>query len=172
MALLAAACWTGAAVGKGGMPAGGVSPRAARVVLQGSGLGPVRLGTAQRPVTARLSSLLGHPTAYPPAGCVGGYRDVEWSDLIVQFKRGRLAGYRYWVTRPHQAVTPKLSTATGITLGSTFAAVKSAYPHLTQTGTDFWSADGLTFGVTSSQYPSPSSAPVYEIKVNACPAAL
>lgn len=132
----------------------------------------MRLGAAQRPATAQLSSLLGRPTAYPPAGCVGGYRNVEWSDLIVQFKRGRLAGYRFWVTRPNEEVKPRLSTATGITLGSTFAAVKSAYPHLVQTGTDFWSAQGLTFGLRSSQYPSPPSAPVYEIKVDACPAAI
>lgn len=149
-----------------------LSAAEARVILQGSGLGPVRIGAAQRSATDWLTSALGRPTAHPPAGCVGDYRNVEWGDLIVQFKRGRFAGYRFWVTEPDRAVTPKLSTAAGITLGSTFAEVKSAYPHLTQTGTDFWSASGLTFGLRNSKYPSPPSAPVYEIKVNACPAAL
>jgi len=163
-------------------PAGATPARQGRVVLSGSGLGPVKLGAGQRAATARLVTLLGRPTAYPPPGCVGGYRNVEWHDLIVQFKQGRFAGYRYWYTQlsqgvtsqgvPHEPGTPTLFTGKGVTLGSTFGAVKRAYPHLTQTGTDFWSSGGLTFAVVAAQYPAPPSAPVYEIKVNACPAAL
>jgi len=181
-AVLCAAAALGSAAGPVATAAGAASQGPGRVVLSGSGLGPVKLGTSQRAATARLTALLGRPTAYPPSGCVGGYRNVEWRDLIVQFKSSRFAGYRYWYTQlsqgatpeavPHQAGTPTLFTSTGITLGSTFAAVKRAYPHLTQTGTDFWSAGDLTFAVIASQYPSPPSAPVYEIKVDACPAAV
>ena len=163
-------------------PASAAPARQGRVVLSGSGLGPVKLGAGQRAATARLVTLLGRPTTYPPPDCVGGYRNVEWRDLIVQFKQGRFAGYRYWYTQlsqgvtsqgvPHEPGTPTLFTGKGVTLGSTFGAVKRAYPHLTQTGTDFWSSGGLTFAVFAAQYPAPSSAPIYEIKVNACPAAL
>ena len=170
--LSVALCSAAISAAAGPVLAGAASPRESRVVLQGSALGPVRLGTTQRSATTKLTLLLGHPTGYLPPGCVGGYRNVEWSDLIAQFKQGRLVGYRYWITKPNQKVTPRLFTAAGITLGSTFAAVKRAYPHLTQTGTDFWNSGGLTFGLASSRYPSPPSAPVYEIKVNACPAAL
>ncbi len=142
----------------------------------------MKLGARESAATARLTRLLGRPTAFPPADCAGGYRNVEWHDLIVQFKRGRFAGYRYWFTElnhaatngsvPRQVGTPALSTAAGITLGSTLGQVRRAYPKLSASGTDFYRAGALTFGVAATRYPPPSASLVYEIKVNACPAAL
>ena len=131
----------------------------------------MRIGTSERAATQALSADLGTPSGRPASGCRGPYRDVEWHDLIVQFEDGRFTGYRYWVSQPHMAVDPRLRTSRGITLGSTFGELRRAYV-LTQTGTDFWSAQGLTFGLSGLAYPSPPSAPVYEVKVTVCPAAL
>ena len=139
--------------------------------LRGDGLGSVRIGTIERVAVKDLAAQLGPPSDHPSPGCVGGYSDVAWRDLIVQFKQGRFSGYRYWVTRPHQSLAPRLATARGITLGSTFGQLRHLYA-LTQTGTDYWSAAGMTFGLDSAAYPSPPSAPIYEVKVSACPAAL
>jgi len=150
---------------------GGAAPGDGHPTLQGDGLGGLQFGTTERVATRELTAQLGAPTGHPAAGCVGGYSDVAWHDLIAQFKHGRFRGYRYWVTRPHQSITPKLATARGITLGSTFGQLRRLYV-LTQTATDFWSAAGMTFGLNSATYPSPPSAPIYEVKVNACPAAL
>jgi hypothetical protein len=104
---------------------------------------------------------------------------VAWHDLIVQFRHGRFSGYRYWVnglgspSPSAPAVSPRLQTAKGITLGSTFAELKRTY-RLTQTGTDFWKApNDIVFALNSETYPSPPSSPIYEIKTyGVCPAAI
>ena len=149
------------------------------ILLAGNGLGVAHFGAPARSVTGAISARLGSPTGHPDAGCVGGYTQVAWHDLIVQFRHGHFSGYRYWVSGsgspPASAstVSPKLATAKGISLGSTFAQVKRSY-RLTQTGTDFWkSPAGIVFALESQTYPSPPSSPVYEIKsYGACPAAL
>jgi hypothetical protein len=149
------------------------------IVLSGHGLGVVYFGSSARSVTKAVSARLGAPTGHPDGGCVGGYTEVAWHDLIVQFRHGHFSGYRYWVSgsgslsASASAVSPKLATAKGISLGSTFAQVKRSY-RLTQTGTDFWkSHDGIVFALDSQIYPSPPSSPVHEIKsYGMCPAAL
>ena len=149
------------------------------ILLAGNGLGVAHFGSPARSVTGAISAKLGSPTGHPAAGCVGGYTQVAWHDLIVQFRHGHFSGYRYWVSgsgspsASASAVSPKLATAKGISLGSTFAQVKRSY-RLTQTGTDFWkSHDGIVFALDSQTYPSPPSSPVYEIKsYGVCPAAL
>jgi len=149
------------------------------IVLRGHGLGVVRFGSSARSVTKAVSARLGAPTGHPDAGCVGGYTEVAWHDLIVQFRHGRFSGYRYWVdgsgspSPSASAIAPRLQTAKGITLGSTFAELKRTY-RLTQTGTDFWKApNDVVFGLNSGTYPSPPSSSIYEIKSSgACPAAL
>jgi hypothetical protein len=166
--LVFALCCIGLA---GAVPTGAASPFNRLVTLEGDGLGTVRIGISERAATRELSADLGTPSARPASGCGGPYRDVEWHDLIVQFKGGRFTGYRYWVAQPRVAVEPRLRTRRGITVGSTFGQLRRAYV-LTQTGTDFWSAQGLTFGLSGLAYPSPPSAPVYEVKVTVCPAAL
>lgn len=155
-------------------PAGATSRSAVR--LNGNGLGVVTFGSSVRAVTKAVSAKLGPPTGHPDAGCVGGYSEVAWHDLIAQFKHGRFTGYRYGVVTgvapPAKKIEPTLETAKGISLGSTFAQARRAYP-LTQTGTFFWRApNGVVFALESSTYPAPPSSPIYEIKVNACPAAL
>ncbi len=152
-------------------PTAAAAPFNRHVTLEGDGLGSVRIGASEGAATRELSAELGSPSDLPASGCTGPYRDVEWHDLVVQFKNGRFSGYRYWVSRPHETVEPRLRTRRGITVGSTFRDLRRAYA-LTQTGTDFWSAQGLTFGLSGFTYPSPPSAPVYEVKVTVCPAAL
>ncbi len=151
------------------------------IVLRGDGLGVAHFGSSARSVTKAVSARLGAATGHPDAGCVGGYTEVAWHDLIVQFRRGRFSGYRYWVngsgspspSPSASTIAPRLQTAKGITLGSTFAELKRTY-RLTQTGTDFWKApNDVVFGLDSGTYPSPPSSSIYEIKSSgACPAAL
>ena len=149
------------------------------VLLTGNGLGVVRFGSSVGSVTRAVSAKLGPPTGHPDAGCVGGYTEVAWRDLIVQFRHGRFTGYRYWANSSGSpapspsTISPRLQTATGISLGSTFAQVRRLY-RLTQTGTDFWkAANGIVFALDSRTYPSPPSSLVYEIKTDGvCPAAV
>ena len=156
-----------------------VASAATPIVLAGNGLGVARFGTTSRVVTSAVSARLGPPTSHAAAVCAGGYSQVGWHDLIVQFRRGRFSAYRYWTNASGSPspsaspVSPRLQTAEGVTLGSTFARVKRSY-RLTQTGTDFWKApNGIVFALGGATYPSPPSSPVYEIKSDgACPAAL
>lgn len=166
--LVFALCCIGPA---GAGPTGAAAPFNRNVTLEGDGLGTVRIGMSERAATRVITAELGTPSGHPASGCPGPYRDVAWHDLIVQFKAGRFTGYRYWVSAPHSALDPRLRTSRGITLGSTFGELRRAYV-LTQTGTDFWSARGLTFGLSGLTYPSPPSAPVYEVKVTVCPEAI
>ncbi len=150
------------------------------VELAGNGLGVVNFGSSLGSVTKAVSAKLGPPTGHPSAGCVGGYSQVAWHNLIAQFRHGRFTGYRYWTLNasgkplePGATVSPRLKTAKGITLGSTFAQLKDLYK-LTQTGTDFWKApNGIVFALNSPTYPSPPGAPIYEIKTfGVCPPSL
>jgi hypothetical protein len=170
---LAALC-----LGLTGSMASATSPKKT-IELEGNGLGVVRFGDSERTTTKVITAVLGAPTGHPSAGCVGDFTQAAWHDLLIQFKHGRFSGYRYWVSAsgiPLSALVhpdPKLATAAGITLDSTFAQIQAAYP-LRQTGTDFWiSPEQIVFALESPTYPSPPTAPVYEIRSHdICPAAL
>ncbi len=152
----------------------------APLLLAGDGLGVARFGSSARSVTQAVSARLGPPTGHSDSVCTGGYTQVVWHELIAEFKHGRFSAYRYWVSAPGSPSPtvspgiPRLRTAKGITLGSTFAQLMRSY-RLTQTGTDFWKApNGIVFALAGgASYPSPPSSPIYEIKTDgACPAAL
>lgn len=154
----------------------------ASIRLDGNGLGIVSFGASSSSVTNRLTAVLGAPTGHPSAGCAGDYSQVAWHDLIAQFRNGRFSGYRYLaggpagvsptITTLRSATVPKLATATGITLGDTFAEVRRAYPVLRQSGSDFWrTASGIVFAFDAPTDPVATSL-IYEIKNDACPAAL
>jgi len=145
-------------------------------------LGIVSFGAPSTLVTNKLSALLGAPTGHPPAGCDGDYSQVAWHDLIAQFRDGRFAGYRYVAggsagvsptsTTLRSATRPKLATASGITLGDTFAEVRRAYPVLHQSGSNFWrTASGIVFAFDPATG-HVTTSPIYEIKNDVCPAAL
>jgi hypothetical protein len=172
VALLLAVGLSVTGLGAAAPPPAGATLTDRHLTLQGNGIGTVRFGTPEAAATRQLARQLGAPSSRPPSGCVGGpFQDVAWHNLIAQFSRGRFSGYRYWAPQPHHPVAPRLATAKGITLGSTFGQLEHAY-RLAQTGTDFWSAQGMTFGLAGVAYPSPPTAPIYEVKVTVCPAAL
>jgi hypothetical protein len=164
---------------------GGAAARASATVpirLDGNGLGVVSFGASAQSATKALTAVLGAPSAHPSAGCAGDYSEVAWHDLIAQFRNGRFSGYRYLagglsgisptITTLRAAKVPKLDTATGITLGDTFAEVKHAYPRLSQSGTSFWrTAGGIVFAFDAPGNVVAASQ-VYEIKNDVCPAAL
>ena len=158
------------------------APLARMIQLDGNGLGVVSFGATAASATAALSAVLGKPTGHPSAGCTSAYAQTAWHDLIVQFVSGRFRGYRYVDAPPYgvapspkllRAVTPKLSTSAGITLGDTSAEAKRVYPSLRQTGSEFWSTPtGIVFAFYQLKAPSSSSEPIYEIKNSVCPGSL
>jgi hypothetical protein len=144
-----------------------------------TGIGKVRFGLAKVHTVADLSALFGAPSARGQnTGCGPRYSEVEWGDLIAEFRLGRFSGFRYakggfpltTPGSPHDSSpptggSPKLATAKGITLGSTLAQLRAAYGALRLIGTDRWrSAEGLVF-VDSAKAPA---KPIVEIKIGTC----
>lgn len=177
--------WLVVLVALGSLLFGGGVARASATVpirLDGNGLGVVGFGASASMATKTLTAVLGAPTAHPSAGCAGDYSEIAWHDLIAQFRDGRFAGYRYLaggltgisptIATLRAAKVPKLDTATGITLGDSFAEVKRAYPVLKQSGSFFWrTASGIVFAFDAPGNVAAASQ-IYEIKNNVCPAAL
>ncbi len=158
------------------------TPLARMIQLDGNGLGVVNFGATASSATKALTAALGKPTGHPSAGCSRAYAETAWHDLIVQFVSGRFRGYRYVDAPPYgiapspkllRAVSPKLSTSAGITLGDTFAEAKQAYAALRQTGSEFWRTPaGIVFAFYQLKSPSLSSEPIYEVKNSVCPGSL
>ncbi len=169
-ALLAAALvpqWSFAAISGG------------RVRLEGNGLGVVNFGASRRETITRIERVLGAPTGYPPSSCTRRYSQAAWHDLIVQFVSGRFRGYRYIlgsggnvqtpIAVAFRHVLPVIYGRPGITLGSSFRAVRRSYGHLSGEGTYTYSArSGVTFAFNGPSLRSRA----YEIKDNVCPAAI
>jgi len=172
----------------GGIALSAASPKRARVSaktstvrLNGNGLGVTRYGAARSSATKAISAVLGNPTGHPSADCTSKYFQTAWHDLVVQFVAGRFRGYRYLDggdggVAPTAAVvrstTPRLSTATGITVGSSLVDAERAYGTLRRVATESYRTEsGITFSVWSSGNPSPNSR-IYEIKSNVCPGSL
>jgi len=164
------------ATGKGRTPS---LPR-----LDSSGIGPAHFGFSRQVVIAALRPSLGPPNAAGiNTGCGANLTEVAWHDLIAEFRDGRFSGYRFirggWpLTTPgsphdHVADTaplPPLRTSAGVTLGSTFAKLRSAYAHLSRTASFRWTApDGLTFTEPSTvANPTSPANPIIEIQTKTC----
>jgi len=166
-----------------------ISPERARFVaristavrLDGNGLGVTRYGARLWSATKAISAVLGNPTGHPAAECTGEYDQTAWHDLVVQFVAGRFRGYRYLDggdrgVAPAPGVVrstrPRLSTATGITFGSSLADAERAYGTLRRVASESYrTQSGITFSFWSSGNPSPNSR-IYEIKSDACPGSL
>jgi hypothetical protein len=97
----------------------------------------------------------------------------------VEFRDGRLSGFRYMRTAWLQAKQsrkatplsrlPKLTTSKGISLGSTLGRLRSAYRRLDLVGADRWQTpDGLIFYDDAQREPPPSSSRIIEIKYGTC----
>lgn len=156
-----------------GLVAGAAAAVARQSSQTGSTLGPggvanVRFGLTKSKAVARLTGLFGTPSARGAnTGCGPRYSEVEWGDLAAEFRLGRFSGFRYlkggWPlttpgspreSPPPKRVWPRLTTANGISLGSTLAQLRAAYGAVLTIGTGRWrSANGLVFVVGAKGSP-------------------
>src|ERR1700688_1503036 len=134
------------------------------VALGPHGVGTVHFGLTKAATVAQLSAMFGPPDARGVnTGCSARYTEVVWGDLGVEFRSNLFSGYRY------RSLTPKLATATGISLGNTLAQVRAAYGKLGFVGTDRWRAPtGLVFYDDAMHDPEPPSSRIVEIKIGTC----
>jgi hypothetical protein len=180
-AALAAATIAAVAVGGASALAAAASRTATTPVVSSHGVGGVRFGTSESEAVKELTSLLGSPTRrFASNGCGPKYTEVEWGHLYVEFRLGKLTGFRYlsgaWEgptvplgARDHGLV-PKLTTSEGVSLGDTLAQVRDRYGALEIVGTDRWrTRDGLVFYVSYLvTQPAPSNSRITEIKYGTC----
>jgi hypothetical protein len=151
--------------------------------LSAQGVGTVSFGATKATAVARLSELFGRPTWQGVnSGCGPRYTEVEWGQLVAEFRLGTFSGYRYmkggWpLTTPGPLRRPApsgqadmpLATAKGISLGSTLGQVRLAYGKLHFVGVDRWrAANGIIFVVGAPREPEPPSSKVVEIKLGTC----
>lgn len=171
--LLAAACAAGALTARGGV----TDP-----TLRSNGIGSVRFGATKAAAVAELGRLFGAQSARGiNTGCSPRYTEVEWGDLIAEFRLNVFSGYRYaargWpLTTPGSPrgghvglVRPRLVTARGISLGDSLDRARSAYGQLRLVGTDRWRApDGLLLVDDAKPIAKPWSRHIAEIKIGTC----
>jgi hypothetical protein len=155
---------------------------ASAIVLGADGIGSVRFGISRNRAVSELRRRFGTPSAQGVnTGCGPRYREVDWGDLLAEFRLGRFSGYRY-VTAGYQLPIPAgprapgpngpttgLTTATGITLDSTLAQVREAYKPLAFVGTDRWKAkNDIVFVDDAERDPEPPNSRIIEIKTSTC----
>jgi hypothetical protein len=172
-----------AALGAGVTAALGSGSTLSPPTLGPDGIGPVRFGMTKLNAVAELSDLLGAPSARGVnTGCGPRYTEVEWGDLVAEFRLGRFSGFRYprggWpITTPGspreasspRALSPMLATSEGISLGNTLAQLRVAYGVLRFVGTDRWrSLNGLVFVDDAKPIGEPRLRHIIEIKVKTC----
>lgn len=161
--------------------AGASTVRAA--ILQAHGIGAAQFQMPKVATVAQLTALFGAPSARGVnTGCGPRYSEVEWRDLVAEFRLGKFSGYRfieggYPITTPGspretsraKAVFPQLATARGISLGSTLAQLRAAYGVLHRVGADMWrSGNGLIFVDDGKRDPVPTTSHIVEIKIGTC----
>lgn len=97
------------------------SSTAPSVVLSGQDLGVVELGAPFEEAVAKLTEVLGAPTAAPTGGrsCPESTREVGWPGLRIGERSGVLVG---WVS-----TSGELATNRGIRVGSTRTELEEAY---------------------------------------------
>lgn len=171
-------------VGLAALPAFGGHSTLGAGTLRADGIGKVRFGLPQARAAAELTAMLGAPGARGiNAGCGSRYTEVEWNDLVAEFRLGTFSGYRYvkggWpLNTPggsplhklpaSQARLHGLATARGISIGSTLAQARSAYGALRQTGAEEWETpSGITLADNANIGKVPATQ-IYEIKVGTC----
>ena len=112
------------------------------------------------------------------SGCGPRYTEVEWGQLVAEFRLGTFSGYRYmkggWpLTTPGSPRRPRLQSRRtclgyrqGDLLGNTLGQVRLAYGKLHFVGVDKWrAANGIIFVVDALRDPEPPSSKVVEIKL-------
>ena len=172
-----------AAVVAGAMAHSGGAAKPSARVLQPHGIGAVRFGTAKLKTVTVLSHLFGMPSARGiNSACGSRYTEVEWGDLVTEFRSGRFSGFRFikggypltTAGSPREqsrskSVSPKLAVSAGVSLGSTVAELRAAYRTSQRVGADMWrSADGLIFVDDAKRDPVPPTSRIIEIKIGTC----
>jgi len=172
-----------AAVVVGVMAASGGAAKLSAPVLKPHGIGAVRFGTAKLKTVTELSHLFGMPSARGVnSACGSRYTEVEWGNLVTEFRSGRFSGFRFikggypltTAGSPREqprskSVSPKLAVSPGVSLGSTVAELRAAYRLLHRVGADMWrSADGLIFVDDAKRDPVPPKSRIIEIKIGTC----
>ena len=145
------------------------------------GIAGVDFGLPRAKAVSELTRLLGRPSqVMVNSGCGPRFTEVGWGHLYVEFRDGKLAGFRYmettWLPQrrppkptPPSLVEPKLATSNGISLGSTLGELRAAYGRLDLVGTDRWQTpDGLTFYDGAQRDPPAASSRIIEIKYGTC----
>ena len=105
------------------------------LVLSANGLGPLVFGTQAARTLAELTQALGQaekPTLVPPGSSCGATRMFQWGNLHVLVNEviagaGATAGLVGWSLNGGVTHPADLRTDKGIGIGSTLAAVRSAY---------------------------------------------
>ena len=136
-----------------------------RRLLEGNGIGSVRLGQTRSAVIAQLERLLGPPHETIPGICGFG-RSTDWiglnirshdvtsSELNLSFRHSRLVGYSYYATAEgtaRQSHGVVLATTRGLTLDDTLARARHLY--------------GRAFAETSVPQGTPPSAKLPRLPV-------
>jgi hypothetical protein len=112
------------------------------------GIGAVQFGLPQLKALAELTDLFGAPSAHGVnTGCGPRYTEVEWGDLVAEFRLSTFSGFRYIKggyplttpgsprePSPPKTLFPQLVTSTGVSLGSTLAQLQTAYGSLQLAG--------------------------------------
>ena len=152
-------------------------------ILGPHGVGSVRFGLTRKETVARVSALLGRPTsgAFVNSGCGPRFTEVEWNDLVLEFRVGIFRGYRFMkggrasIDGKPNALSkskhpiPDIATDRGITLGGNVGEVRTAYGRLTLVGAERWqSSNGLMFVESSRRSPPSNSAEDVKIKIGTC----
>jgi hypothetical protein len=120
-------------------------------VLGPQGLGPVPFGVAKPNAVGGLIRVFGKPSsAGSNSGCDGRYSEVEWGELVAEFRLGVFSGYRYltggWPLTAPGFLTHRLHSSAALTSllpkGSRSAARSGSYARLTTTSTSKASTSG------------------------------
>lgn len=159
---------------------GGLASRSA-FSLSDHAVGPARFGEPEREAVQKLTAVLGNASPrFVNQACSPRYTEVAWHDLVVEFRNGRLSGFRYLVggwppsNRPanhslRAAVTPAIQTSAGTALGDPLASVRQREGTLARIGADTWrSGAGLVFVDNATHDPVPATARIIEIKFGTC----
>ncbi len=150
--------------------------------LKPTGIATVRFGLPKAQAVDSFRSLFGTPTWQGGnTGCGSRFTEVEWGNLIAEFRAKAFTGYRYVLGgHPRPAVGagrvparltpyPRLATAKGITLGSRLATLRHRYGGLRVAGASEWRAhNGLIFVDDAGRDPETPSTQIIEIKIDTC----
>jgi hypothetical protein len=146
-------------------------------VLSAHGIGSVSFDVSKQVALRELDALFGAPAARGiNTGCGARYTEVEWHDLVAEFRSGRFTGYRYLIGgwplttkgSPRETafagIAPKLVTSAGVTLGTALADARRDDGMLKFVGVDRWRArDGLVLRADEGSPPR-----IVEIQVGTC----